>query len=132
VDVPCLPGGVHDLNPVRGQYGHYCFRCGVIFSEVADPPKLAELRKHRKSGTTSPHNTLRERDGAQCFYCHRPQSRRRFLTIDHVVPKSKGGSNKLKNCVLACHRCNNEKDDLLLVEWVDRWYSYGPFPDMVS
>jgi len=35
------------------------------------------------------------------------------MTIDHVVPLSKGGSNKLENLVLCCNRCNHKKNDIL-------------------
>lgn len=47
----------------------------------------------------------------RCFYCGRPiwQS----YTIDHVIPLSKGGPNKISNIVLACVRCNLEKGDTL-------------------
>jgi 5-methylcytosine-specific restriction endonuclease McrA len=33
------------------------------------------------------------------------------LTIDHVIPRSKGGTNALKNTVASCHRCNQAKAD---------------------
>ena len=32
-------------------------------------------------------------------------------TIDHVVPKSRGGETSWTNCVLACYRCNSQKAD---------------------
>jgi 5-methylcytosine-specific restriction endonuclease McrA len=31
------------------------------------------------------------------------------VTIEHIIPKSKGGTNDLENLALACSRCNNEK-----------------------
>jgi 5-methylcytosine-specific restriction endonuclease McrA len=33
------------------------------------------------------------------------------VTIDHRIPKSKGGSNDKSNLVLACYGCNSEKSD---------------------
>jgi 5-methylcytosine-specific restriction endonuclease McrA len=33
------------------------------------------------------------------------------LTIDHVIPRSKGGTNALKNTVASCHACNQAKAD---------------------
>jgi hypothetical protein len=33
-----------------------------------------------------------------------------YATVDHVIPRSKGGTNKLENLVASCYRCNNEKD----------------------
>ena len=39
------------------------------------------------------------------------------MTIDHVIPKSKGGEDSFENCVTACRPCNADKDDLTLEEW---------------
>jgi 5-methylcytosine-specific restriction endonuclease McrA len=46
------------------------------------------------------------RDGFKCAYCG---SRARHLTIDHVVPKSRGGATTFENCVASCRKCNNFK-----------------------
>jgi 5-methylcytosine-specific restriction endonuclease McrA len=46
------------------------------------------------------------RDGFKCCYCGKTGIR---LTIDHVVPKSKGGKSTFENCVAACFECNNQK-----------------------
>ncbi len=46
------------------------------------------------------------RDGHKCVYCG--VTGRRF-TIDHVVPRSKGGKSTFENCVTACKPCNNKK-----------------------
>ena len=34
-----------------------------------------------------------------------------FATIDHIVPLSKGGTDKIENMQAACARCNAEKGD---------------------
>ena len=49
-------------------------------------------------------NILR-RDGHRCQYCGRRES----LTIDHVLPKSRGGKDRWTNLVAACIECNNRK-----------------------
>jgi len=49
-------------------------------------------------------NVLR-RDGFRCQYC---QGRDR-LTVDHVLPKSRGGRHVWTNLVAACNQCNNKK-----------------------
>ncbi|MCD6297504.1 MAG: HNH endonuclease [Deltaproteobacteria bacterium] len=51
-----------------------------------------------------------------CYYCHR-QVGREELTMDHVVPLSRGGKSKKGNIVPACKECNNKKKYLLPIEW---------------
>ncbi|MBO1511868.1 HNH endonuclease [Metabacillus bambusae] len=41
-------------------------------------------------------------------------------TIDHIVPKSKGGLTNPKNCVCACFQCNQLKNDKLIEEFIVR------------
>ena len=61
---------------------------------------------------------LFNRAGGMCYYCSKVLSLRpnaeNFATLDHVVPKSKGGSNGMRNLVISCSECNREKGDLLL------------------
>lgn len=48
------------------------------------------------------------RDGFRCQYCQsRPGPDQ--LTIDHVLPRSRGGATTWENCVTACFRCNARK-----------------------
>jgi 5-methylcytosine-specific restriction endonuclease McrA len=46
------------------------------------------------------------RDQYTCVYCHHRQT---GLTIDHVVPVSRGGRNDFENCVACCKTCNVRK-----------------------
>ena len=46
-----------------------------------------------------------KRDGFQCQYC----AKKEHLTLDHVVPKTKGGSSTWENLTTACNRCNARK-----------------------
>lgn len=55
------------------------------------------------------------RDNHQCVYCG--NDNKGSLTLDHVVPKSKGGKDKWDNLVTCCYRCNQEKADLSFEEW---------------
>jgi hypothetical protein len=43
-----------------------------------------------------------------------------FGQIDHVIPKSRGGSNKIDNLVLACGKCNASKNARTPEEWAVR------------
>lgn len=38
-----------------------------------------------------------------------------LMTIDHVIPKSKGGLDRLNNLVPSCNRCNTKKGSKLLI-----------------
>lgn len=51
------------------------------------------------------------RDGGRCQYCGRSAE-----SIDHVVPRSRGGVHTWENVVAACGRCNTTKRDRLLEE----------------
>ena len=51
---------------------------------------------------------LFQRDDYTCQYCGR-RGGEAALSVDHVVPRSRGGSTTWANCVLACVRCNTRK-----------------------
>ncbi len=51
---------------------------------------------------------LLHRDNYTCQYCG---DRRHDLTIDHIVPRSKGGTDSWENVVAACLKCNVKKGD---------------------
>jgi len=53
------------------------------------------------------------RDGWRCAYCGDSSAR---LTLDHVVPRSRGGDSVWENVVTACAACNLRKADRLLEE----------------
>ena len=46
------------------------------------------------------------RDRFVCAYCGK---KAKPLTIDHVIPRSKGGKTSWENCVACCKACNNNK-----------------------
>jgi 5-methylcytosine-specific restriction endonuclease McrA len=56
-----------------------------------------------------------KRDGYCCVYCG--SDNRKTLTLDHVIPQSKGGKDTFENLVTACRKCNSEKSDLTLEEF---------------
>ena len=66
------------------------------------------------------------RDNYECLYCG--ENNKEKLTIDHVIPKSKGGKNDWKNLVTCCKSCNSKKDDKLPTETllVLRYQPYKP------
>lgn len=50
---------------------------------------------------------LFKRDKHACQYCGNHGD----LTLDHVMPKSRGGEDTWENLIAACIRCNNKKGD---------------------
>lgn len=65
----------------------------------------AYLRVPYKKIELSRKNILR-RDAFRCQYCGRGGAP---LTIDHVIPRSRGGEDQWENLVCACIHCNNKK-----------------------
>lgn len=64
-----------------------------------------------------------ERDGWRCRYCGsdfsglaRPE-RLALLSVDHVLPVCRGGSDEPENMVAACLRCNGMKAERTVEEW---------------
>lgn len=51
------------------------------------------------------------RDRGRCGYCGSPAS-----TVDHVLPRSRGGRHEWANVVVACARCNHVKGDRTVAE----------------
>jgi 5-methylcytosine-specific restriction endonuclease McrA len=49
--------------------------------------------------------SIKEKWGDKCAYCGSEEN----LTLDHIVPQSKGGSDTTKNVVCCCHSCNQSK-----------------------
>jgi 5-methylcytosine-specific restriction endonuclease McrA len=74
-------------------------------------PEVVTLTRYdrlRVSTVTFSRRNLFKRDHSSCQYCGaRPGSAE--LTIDHVLPRSQGGTSTWENCVLACVSCNARK-----------------------
>lgn len=78
-------------------------------------PKVIKLKKYVKMANNltnvrySKRNILL-RDKMKCQYCGKI-CKNAEATMDHVIPKSRGGKTSWTNIVTACHKCNNKKDD---------------------
>ncbi|MHB8900218.1 MAG: HNH endonuclease [Thermoguttaceae bacterium] len=69
---------------------------------------LVECDRGPRTTVTFSRRNLFRRDRWACQYCgKRPSSD--SLTIDHVIPRSRGGVSRWENCVLACAECNRQK-----------------------
>ena len=79
------------------------FTTGIFIGKIKNYSRTVKLS--RKS--------LFLRDRGECQYCGIPLSIS-TCTIDHVVPKSKGGTHDWGNVVLSCAKCNQQKGSRLL------------------
>ncbi|WP_207454036.1 HNH endonuclease [Herbiconiux sp. SYSU D00978] len=75
-----------------------------------DRPSVIILRRyvripHTRSVPVSRRGVLR-RDGQRCGYCGASAG-----TIDHILPRSRGGADSWENLVACCLKCNNIKGD---------------------
>ncbi|WP_136798753.1 MULTISPECIES: HNH endonuclease [Desulfosediminicola] len=51
-----------------------------------------------------------------CYYCGKKFTYKQ-LTMDHLVPLSRGGRSTKDNLVPSCKKCNTKKKSMLSVEW---------------
>lgn len=90
-------------NPVFGISGLWDRPSVIILSRYVRVPM--------SSGVPLTRRGVLRRDNHRCAYCGKVAN-----TIDHVQPKSRGGSDSWENLVACCVRCNNEKADRTLRE----------------
>ena len=85
---------------------------GFLRSITKSFPKPSVIRINRyvnipyKGVVLTRHNIFK-RDNNQCQYCGVSQD----LTLDHLIPRSKGGKSSWNNLVSACKKCNAKKGD---------------------
>lgn len=73
--------------------------------------------RRRKQLTQTEREAILKRDHYRCCKCNKnlkdlPDER----VIDHIIPWSKGGSDKEENLRLLCHKCDCEKRDTIIPE----------------
>jgi 5-methylcytosine-specific restriction endonuclease McrA len=78
-------------------------------------PSVIRLRRYvrlpHRSRVPLTRAALMRRDNYLCAYCGTKAD-----TIDHVIPRSRGGQHCWENCVASCTRCNHRKADHLIDE----------------
>lgn len=89
---------VDDGHPVWGPSGPHERPSVILLTRYVRIPR-------GRSAPVSRRGVLR-RDGHRCGYCGKSAS-----TVDHVLPRSRGGADSWENLVACCLRCNNAKSD---------------------
>ena len=94
VIVDAVPG-----RTIRSAQAEFPFPRVVQFREMIRVPYRYGVMPWSRRG-------LLQRDGFECAYCGK-----RATTVDHMLPRSRGGRDEWMNTVAACTRCNNVKAD---------------------
>ena len=85
---------------------------------VSVPSQAAHKPSRRGGSRVRGYLRFREavllRDGQRCMYCGCTDQ---VMTLDHILPRSKGGSDHLSNLVPACRPCNSSKGARTPEEW---------------
>lgn len=92
-------------HPLRSAAGAFVRPHVIRLLQYVRVPRAIKRRISRR--------VLFARDGWRCVYCGTRDGR---LTLDHVVPRSRGGDSVWENVVTACAPCNLRKGDRLLEE----------------
>jgi len=103
----------------------YCMYCGAEFTPkntVGRPPKYCKRscrqRRYEEARRSLPvgwKTDFLEVHGSKCYLCDNPLTEA-TMTVDHVRPLSRGGSDTLANMAPACVTCNLEKAARLIAE----------------
>ncbi|MCB2205624.1 HNH endonuclease [bacterium] len=72
-------------------------------------PSVIRLNSYKRvpyKGIMLSRKNIIRRDGHRCQYCGRTGTQ---LTVDHIIPRARGGKDSWENLVTACLACNNKK-----------------------
>ena len=85
----------------------------VSATKIYKVPEVILLSEYDKVPTIKINfcrRSIWKRDNYTCQYCGRKPANNE-CSLDHVIPKSKGGDTSWTNCVLSCYQCNSQKAD---------------------
>lgn len=93
---------------------------------MTQPTKTAPKNLTRAAGEWQGMNWIRQdkrlaiylRDGLACAYCGGTVETGATLSLDHLVPAHKGGSNGDQNLITCCATCNSRRQDMDLAAWL--------------
>lgn len=89
--------------------------------EAEEKKRLCALRRAEFARNYEPIKlALIERDGYGCVECGAQDN----MTVDHIIPLSKGGTDKLDNLRFLCRGCNSKKNDTLDFSEI-KYYDFG-------
>ncbi len=104
-----------DWAEIRAAEGEPAIYTPLFRIRVPEIIVLTRYNGFPRRGAAFSRRNIYRRDNYTCQYCGaRPGSE--LLSIDHVVPRCRGGRSSWDNCVLACLECNKKKASRSLEE----------------
>src|SRR5271169_5154417 len=100
--------GVAMMEEANGHYLH----AARIAMHVPSVIRMLEYRRIPHQTRALPRKNILLRDRNTCQYCGKILAAGE-LTLDHVIPRSRGGASTWENLVACCHTCNRRKGNLL-------------------
>ena len=116
-DRDTIQGELRRVRPLSKSFLHDAVMARAAGSSGSSPVSYTHLDVYKRQiprwARTPPvtRRSVLRRDGGLCVYCSEPAD-----TIDHVIPRSRGGTHDWSNVVAACKRDNLTKADQLLSE----------------
>ncbi|KAL8515724.1 hypothetical protein ACS0TY_014416 [Phlomoides rotata] len=89
-----------------------CWKRAICLEFMDKVPHLLQVVKRRKVKKGLSRKNIFHRDNYTCQYCSSNEN----LTIDHILPISRGGNWTWENLVAACAKCNSRKGQKTLEE----------------
>ena len=86
----------------------FTVRTAKLHIPIPSVVRLFKYRRIPRQNRSVSRKGIILRDGATCQYC-RKKLPPKDLTLDHVVPRSRGGESTWENLVACCYPCNNRK-----------------------
>ena len=80
------------------------------------PPELEQvyhIRPEKLHTHAEMHEILVNQFGLKCWGCNFEPPDKRYLHLDHIIPKSDGGTNHIDNRALLCQPCNSKKSNAM-------------------
>lgn len=118
---PSLQSRVHNLQTWVARFGKLCNVQAISMELVRFDTQLMQNAEisgiEYQRGVLAGYEVreyLLEKFGRKCCYCGKSDCQ---LEIEHITPKSRGGSNRIANLCLACRECNVKKGNQTATEF---------------
>jgi 5-methylcytosine-specific restriction endonuclease McrA len=123
IPVLCLNASYEALNVLSAKRAFVALAKGTAVMEktstvsinrgsflVPSVIRLVNYRRVPRRTRTLSRKSILARDQHTCQYCMSEDSPAK-LTLDHIIPRSRGGANAWENLTTSCFSCNNRKGD---------------------